>query len=250
MFLQAWQHHPPSILCVKLPAIWKFCGYKISLEDQFGKFDRKTDEGFFVAYLMNSIPFRVFNSRKRIVEENLHISFSENTSNVVGSGPDWLFNIDALIRTMNYEPIDAGTQPNGFAGTKACDNAGQARKETEPVKDYIMLPLWIADLPFSQDPKCSQDDGFQPSSNYGKKVDEDPRKERKCKDQEQEDNVNSTNNVNATRTNRVNVVDENISNKLQFNPDMPESKDISIFSSDDHEDDGAEADMNNMDITI
>ncbi|GJT29623.1 hypothetical protein Tco_0909898, partial [Tanacetum coccineum] len=47
-----------------------------------------------------------------------------------GSGPDWLFDIDALTRTMNYEPIVAGTQSNGFAGTKASDNAGQARKKT------------------------------------------------------------------------------------------------------------------------
>ncbi|GKF96860.1 hypothetical protein Tco_0292681, partial [Tanacetum coccineum] len=33
--------------------------------------------------------------------------------------------------------------------TKVSDNAGQARKETEPVKDYILLPLWTGDLPFS-----------------------------------------------------------------------------------------------------
>ncbi|GJX14426.1 ribonuclease H-like domain-containing protein [Tanacetum coccineum] len=45
----------------------------------------------------------------------------------------WLFDIDALTRIMNYEPIVAGTQSNGFAGTKASDNAGQARKEIEPV---------------------------------------------------------------------------------------------------------------------
>ncbi|GJV08102.1 hypothetical protein Tco_1345758 [Tanacetum coccineum] len=38
---------------------------------------------------------------------------------------------------------------NGFASTKASDNAYQARKELEPVKDYILLPLWTADPPFS-----------------------------------------------------------------------------------------------------
>ncbi|GJW33515.1 putative ribonuclease H-like domain-containing protein [Tanacetum coccineum] len=65
-----------------------------------------------------------------------------------GSGPDWLFDIDALTRTMNYEPIVAGIEFNGFAGTKASDNAGQARKETEPVKDYTLLPLWTADPPY------------------------------------------------------------------------------------------------------
>ncbi|GJR81111.1 ribonuclease H-like domain-containing protein [Tanacetum coccineum] len=56
-----------------------------------------------------------------------------------------------------------GTQSNGFVGTKASDNAVQARKETEPVKDYIMLPLWTVDLSFSQDPKSSHNDGSKPS---------------------------------------------------------------------------------------
>ncbi|GJS44360.1 putative ribonuclease H-like domain-containing protein [Tanacetum coccineum] len=59
-----------------------------------------------------------------------------------GSGPDWLFDIDALTRTMNYEPI---------------------------VADYILLPLWTADPPYSQDPKSSHDDGSKPSSDNGKK---------------------------------------------------------------------------------
>nr|GFB64448.1 ribonuclease H-like domain-containing protein [Tanacetum cinerariifolium] len=101
------------------------------------------------------------------------------------------------------------------------DNAGQARKETEPIKYCILLPLWTADPPFSQDPKSSNDGGFKPLSDDGKKVDEDPRKENKCKDQEKKDNVNNTNNVNnvgnvntvstvnVAGTDRVNVVDEN-----------------------------------------
>ncbi|GJT53819.1 putative ribonuclease H-like domain-containing protein [Tanacetum coccineum] len=47
--------------------------------DHLGKFDGKADEGFFVGYSTNSKAFRVFNSRTRIVEENLHVQFSENT---------------------------------------------------------------------------------------------------------------------------------------------------------------------------
>nr|GEV29233.1 hypothetical protein [Tanacetum cinerariifolium] len=195
--------------------------------DHLGKFDGKADEGLFVGYSMNSKSFRVFNSRKRIVEENLHIRFSENTPNAVG------------------------TQSNGSACTKACDNAGQARKETEPIKDYILLPLWTADPPFSQDPKSSQDDRFQPSSDHEKKADGDPSKGSECRDQEHDDNVNNTNNVNAASTNRVNDVSKNISNELPFNPDMPSLKDISTFNfSSDHEDDAEETDMNNMDTTI
>ncbi|GJX97119.1 retrovirus-related pol polyprotein from transposon TNT 1-94 [Tanacetum coccineum] len=149
--------------------------------DHIGKFDGKAVEGFFVGYSLNSKAFRVFNSRTRIVEENLHIRFSESTPNVVGSGPDWLFDIDALTRTINYEPIVVGTQSNGFAGTKASDNA---------------------------DPNSSYDDGSKPLNDDRKKVDEHPRKNNKCNYQEKEDNINITNNVNAASINKVNAIDD------------------------------------------
>ncbi|GJV27977.1 uncharacterized mitochondrial protein-like protein [Tanacetum coccineum] len=189
--------------------------------DHLGKFNGKADEGFFVGYSLNNKAFRVFNSRTRIVEENLHIRFSESTPNAIGSGPDWIFDIDALTRTMNYELI--------VAGTKASDNAGQARKETEHVKDYILLPLWTADLPYSQDPKSSHDDGSKPSSDDGKKVDKDPRKDSECNDQEKEDNVNITNNVNAASINEVNVVGGKTSIELPFDPNMHALEDYIIF---------------------
>ncbi|GJR41043.1 putative ribonuclease H-like domain-containing protein [Tanacetum coccineum] len=219
--------------------------------DHLGKFDRKADKGFFIRYSLNSKSFRVFNNRTRIVKENLHIRFSDSTPNVVGSGPDWLFDIDALTRTMNYEPVVIGTQSNDFAGTKSSDNAGKARKETEHVKNYIFLPLSTVDPPYSQDPKSSHDDRSKPSSDNGKKVDEDPRKESECNDQEKEDNVNNTNNVNAASTNEVNVVGGKTSIELPFDPNMPALEDYSIFDfSRDDEDDGAVADMNNLDTTI
>ncbi|GJW42744.1 putative ribonuclease H-like domain-containing protein [Tanacetum coccineum] len=133
----------------------------------------KANEGFFIGYSLNSKAFRVFNSRTRILEEKLHIRFSEITPNVIG--------------------------------TKETDNVGQARKETKPVKSYILLPLWTADPPISQDPKSSHDDESKPSSDDGKKVDEDPRTESECNDQEKEDKVNITNNVNAAGINEVNA---------------------------------------------
>ncbi|GJY29702.1 ribonuclease H-like domain-containing protein [Tanacetum coccineum] len=88
-----------------------------------GKFDGKADEGFFVRYFTNSKAFRVFNSRTRIVEEKVHVQFSENTPNTAGSGPNWLFDIDALTKSMNYKPVVVGNHSNGNAGTKACDDA-------------------------------------------------------------------------------------------------------------------------------
>ncbi|GJT02382.1 putative ribonuclease H-like domain-containing protein [Tanacetum coccineum] len=233
--------------------------------DHLGKFDGKTDEGFFVGYSINIKAFRVFNSRTMIVEENMHVQFSENTPNIIGSGPNWLFDIDALTKSMNYKPVVAGNQSNGNAGTKACDDAGKARMETVPGKDYILLPLWPADPLLSQSPKSSPDAGFKPSGDNEKKVTEEPRKEGgdSSNDQEKEDdNVNNTNNVNTAsdgnNTNNVNAVSSTVnaagievnvvgaktSIELPDDPNMPELEDI-VYSDDD-EDVGAEADMNNL----
>ncbi|GKA03779.1 ribonuclease H-like domain-containing protein, partial [Tanacetum coccineum] len=136
--------------------------------------------------------------------------------------------------------------------TKACDDAGKARMETVPGKDYILLPLWPADPLFSQSSKSSPDAGFKPSGDDEKKVTKEPGKEggdsskdSECSDQEKEDNVNSTNNVNAASTNKVNVVGRKSSIELPDDPNMPELEDI-VYSDDD-EDVGAEADMNNLD---
>nr|GEX51333.1 putative ribonuclease H-like domain-containing protein [Tanacetum cinerariifolium] len=190
--------------------------------DHLGKFD----EGFFVRYSLNSKAFRVFNSRKKIVEETLHIRFSENTPNNVGSRPNWLFNIDALTKIINYQPVVAGTQSNGNADIKDNNNAGQARKEKEPGKDYMLLPLWTANLPFPQEPKSSQDAGFKPSNDVGK---------------------NST--VNAA-SNEVNAVGRKSSIKLLDDPNMPELEDISIFEYLNEDVFGAEADLNNLESTF
>nr|GEY41277.1 ribonuclease H-like domain-containing protein [Tanacetum cinerariifolium] len=128
--------------------------------DHLGKFDGKANEGFFVGYSLNSKAFRVFNSRTRIVEETFNIRFSKNTPN---------------------NPVVAGTQSNGNACTKDNNNACQARKEKVPSKDYILLPLLTDDPPFLQEPKSSQDTGFKPSNDVGKKVNEVPRQKNKCK---------------------------------------------------------------------
>ncbi|GJS83291.1 putative ribonuclease H-like domain-containing protein [Tanacetum coccineum] len=133
-----------------------------------------------------------------------------------GNGPNWLFDIDALTKSMNYKPVITGNQSNGNAGTKH-------------------------------------------------KVKEEPGKEGgdSSNDQEKEDdNVNNTNNVNTAcdgnNTNNVydvsstvnvasievNVVGAKTSIELPDDPNMPKLKDI-VYS-DDVEDVGVEADMNNL----
>ncbi|GJV26947.1 retrovirus-related pol polyprotein from transposon TNT 1-94 [Tanacetum coccineum] len=186
--------------------------------DHLGKFDGKADEGFFVGYSINR------------------------------SGPNWLFDIDALTKLMNYKPSVIENQSNGNAGTKECDDTSKARMETVPSKYYILLPLWTVDPPFSQSSKNYPDVGFKPSGDDEKKVNEEPRKEggdsskdSKCRDQEKEDNVNNTNIVNAASTSEVNAVGTKTSIELLDDPNMPELEDI-VYSDDD-EDVGAKAYM-------
>nr|GEU48459.1 hypothetical protein [Tanacetum cinerariifolium] len=96
-----------------------------------GKFDGNANEGFFVGYSMNSKAFKVYNSRTKIVEETLHITFLENKRNVAGSGPTWLFNIDTLTKSMNYKPVVVGNQSNDSAGGK--NDAKDPRNEDNEV---------------------------------------------------------------------------------------------------------------------
>ncbi|GJU78513.1 putative ribonuclease H-like domain-containing protein [Tanacetum coccineum] len=126
--------------------------------DPLGKFDGKANEGFLVGYSINSKAFRVFNSRTRKVEENLHINFLENKPNVAGSGPEWLFDIDSLTKSMNYEPVTAGNQTNGDAGIETNVNAGQAGQEKASDHEYILLPLMLSNSPLSSSTQSTDKD--------------------------------------------------------------------------------------------
>ncbi|GKD06634.1 putative ribonuclease H-like domain-containing protein, partial [Tanacetum coccineum] len=222
------------------------------------KSDGKADEGFFIRYSTNSKAFRVFNSRTRIVEENLHVKFSKETSNIAGNRPNWLFDIDALTKSMNYKPVIAGNQSNGIAGTKTCKNAGKARVETILGKDYILLLFLNQDLPFSSSSKDSPNAGFKPLGEEEKKDVEHPENEDSevpnteelRVNQERDESVNSTNNTNtiSSTINTVsiedNVVDENIVYGCVDDPNMPNLEEI-VYSDVD-----AEANMTNLDTHI
>ncbi|GJV77767.1 putative ribonuclease H-like domain-containing protein [Tanacetum coccineum] len=121
--------------------------------------------------------------------------------------------------------------------SKACDNAGKARMETIPGKDYILLPLSIQEPPFSSSSKDSPDAGFKPSGEEEKKDAEDPGNESGNPTEGKDSEVS-----------KVNVVDPKTSIELPNDPNMPELKDI-VYSDDD-EDVGAEADINNLDTHI
>nr|GEW20138.1 putative ribonuclease H-like domain-containing protein [Tanacetum cinerariifolium] len=83
--------------------------------DHLGKFKAKRDEGYFIGYSMSSKAFRVFNKRTQRVEENLHVEFFENKAIEKGAGPNWLFDIDSLTKSMNYVPVVAGTNSTNLS---------------------------------------------------------------------------------------------------------------------------------------
>ncbi|GJZ59070.1 putative ribonuclease H-like domain-containing protein [Tanacetum coccineum] len=169
--------------------------------DHLGKFDGKSDDGFFVGYSINSKAFRVFNTRTRFVEENLHINFLENKPNVAGTGPNWMFDIDTLTMSMNYQPVFAGNQTNGNAGTKANIDAGQAGKKTVSGPQYVLLPFLTSD---SQDPakegqkKDIRDQEKSLRKQFGQEIERFPS-------QGEATNTDSTNRVN-TVSSSVNAV--------------------------------------------
>ncbi|GJY00597.1 putative ribonuclease H-like domain-containing protein [Tanacetum coccineum] len=185
--------------------------------DHLGKFDGKADEGFFVGYSTNSKAFRVFNSRTRIVEENLHVKFSEETPNIAGNRPNWLFDIDDVTKSMNYKPVVIGNQTNGNAGTKE-NITGQAGKKIILDQEYILLPLLTSDPSLSKSAKYSTN------------------------------NINIVSSTVNTASIEDNAVDENIVYRCIDDLNMPNLEEI-VYSDDDEEV-GAEADMNNLATTV
>ncbi|GJS55664.1 putative ribonuclease H-like domain-containing protein, partial [Tanacetum coccineum] len=106
---------------------------------QLGKFDGKSDEGFFVGYSLSSKAFRVYNIRTRKVQENLHIGFLENKPMIEGNGPKWLFDLDSLTQSMNYVPVVAGTFSNDFAGIQGVSESSTSSQQDQ---DWIAMPIW------------------------------------------------------------------------------------------------------------
>ncbi|GJW48537.1 ribonuclease H-like domain-containing protein [Tanacetum coccineum] len=60
---------------------------------------------------------------------------------LIGSGPDWMFDLDFLTNTMNYIPVSVENQITVDAGTQESYVAGSSGKDKEPTQEYILLPL-------------------------------------------------------------------------------------------------------------
>nr|GEW43280.1 hypothetical protein [Tanacetum cinerariifolium] len=170
-----------------------------------------SNEGIFVGYSTISKAFRVYNTRTRKVEENLHITFLENKPMIAGGGPEWLFDIDALSIAMNYAPVPAGTNSNDFADNSLFDS-------------------------FSQDLDSHNKDKHGPSH------------ESKCDTQERPNAESSTKTVNTAGL--VNIATPTYVDYPSDHL-MSDLEDTRIFDDAYNDrDEGAEADYNNLEIVI
>nr|GEW15584.1 putative ribonuclease H-like domain-containing protein [Tanacetum cinerariifolium] len=238
--------------------------------DSLGKFNRKVDEGFLVRYSVSSKAFRVFNSRTRIVQETLHVNFMENKPNVTGSGPTWLFDIDTLTKTMNYQPVIAGNQSNHSAGVQEQFHVEKAGEEIK--QQYVLFPMWSSgsinpqntdgdaafdekELEFDEKKHESKVNVSPSSSAQSKKHDDKTKREAKGKiptvgkiypNSTNTFSVTGPSNATASPTHGKYLCID--ASQLPDDPEMPELEDITFF--DDEDDVGTEADFNNLEISI
>nr|GEU92871.1 putative ribonuclease H-like domain-containing protein [Tanacetum cinerariifolium] len=235
--------------------------------DPLGKFQGKVDEGFLIRYSICSKAFRVVNSRTRIIQETLHVNFLENKPNVAGTGLTWLFDIDSLTRTMNYQPVHVGNQTNSGAEDAAFDRKEHDFDVKKPESKVILSPSSSAQ-------SKEQDDKIMKEAK-GKSHVESVTGYRDLNAEFQDCSENSSNEV-TTASSTVPTVGQNFINNTnifsaispsntavsptygqtfdidasQFpdDLDMPGLEDI-IYS-DDEDIVGAEADFNNLESSI
>ncbi|GJR71882.1 putative ribonuclease H-like domain-containing protein [Tanacetum coccineum] len=142
------------------------------------------------------------------------------------------------------------------------DHLGQARKKIVPNLKYILLPLLTSDPSLSKSSRDSPNAGIKPLGEE-EKIDvehpenednEVPNTEEPRVNQEKDESINSTNNINTvsstvnTASIEDNVVNENIIYGCIDDPNMPNLEEI-VYSDDDEEV-GAEADINNLATTV
>ncbi|GJV70352.1 putative ribonuclease H-like domain-containing protein [Tanacetum coccineum] len=199
--------------------------------DSLGKFDGKSDEGFFVGYSLSSKAFRVYNTRTRRVEENLHIGFLENKPMIEGNGPKWLFDIDSLTQSMNYVPVTAGTISNESAGTQGEFNTGTSEETSQ---DCIMMPI-SNDASYFDSPSKDVDNGEPKSAaDDQKQVEDGLDNENNEKDKSDDDcspkevnaagqHVNTASLDVNTCSFELNIVDPSVNTASSYDQDSPKT---------------------------
>nr|GEX62182.1 putative ribonuclease H-like domain-containing protein [Tanacetum cinerariifolium] len=233
-----------------------------------GKFEGKVDEGFLVGYSVHSKAFRVFNSRTRIVQETLHVNFLENMPNVAGTGPTWLFDIDSLTRTMNYQPVTTGNQTNPNVGFREEFDAGKTGEEAN--QQYVLFLVWSTSSTNPQNKEGDTTfDGIENDfEDFSKDISNDvsaaspivPAAEQNCSNSTNPINAaghaggqncsNSTNPISAAEPSNSNSSSSHRNSSIRDASQSPDVLEMENIVHSDNENVGAKADLNNLESSI
>nr|GEX57912.1 putative ribonuclease H-like domain-containing protein [Tanacetum cinerariifolium] len=166
-----------------------------------------------------------------------YVAFGGNPKG--GSGPTWLFGIDTLTKTMNYQPVTTGNQSNPSTGLQEQFHAEKAGEESD--QQYVLFPVWSSG-------------STNPQNTNGDAAFDEKEPEFEGKKPESEVNVSSSSSAHATGPSNAaaspthgksSCID---ASQYPADPDMPKLGDITY--SDDEDDFGAEADFNNLETSI
>ncbi|KAK1429938.1 hypothetical protein QVD17_12293 [Tagetes erecta] len=144
----------------------------LNLSDHLGKFESKSDDGFFLAYSSVSKAYRVFNSKTNTVIETINVKFLENSFPLVAHGPEWLFDLDSLSKSFNSNLFDFSGKTNKESGDLGCfsddsDNDDDGNLSSE----YPFMSFHNPDhVKSSQDPGPSGSQEDQESNNLEEDV--------------------------------------------------------------------------------
>nr|GEV22010.1 putative ribonuclease H-like domain-containing protein [Tanacetum cinerariifolium] len=198
---------------------------------------------------LGHINFKTINKLVKGLENQLSLKVkvikSDNGTEFKSSGPTWLFDIDTLSKTMNYQPITAGNQSNPSAGVQEQEKAGD-----DYVQQYVFFPLWSSS---SKNPQNTDDDAAFGDKNHDDKTKKDAKGKRPVELSTWYRNLSAntfsaagpSNTVVSPTHGKSSYVD---TSQYPDDPNMLELKDITY--SDDEEDVGAEADFTNLETTI
>nr|GEU84208.1 hypothetical protein [Tanacetum cinerariifolium] len=154
-----------------------------------------------------------------------------------GSGPTWLFDIDTLTKTKNYQPVTVGNQSNPSVCVQEQFDAKKAWEEI--VQQYVLFPVWSSGSTHVSPSSSAQSKKHDNKTN----INEDDAADTLVPAVGQI-STNSTNtfsvvgpsNTNVRPTHRKSLYVD--SSQLPDDPNMPELEDITY--SDDEDDVGVQ----------
>nr|GEZ09633.1 putative ribonuclease H-like domain-containing protein [Tanacetum cinerariifolium] len=210
----------------------------------------------FITGLENQLSLKV-----KVIKSDNGTEFKNSDLNQFCTSPTWLFDIDSLTRTMNYQPVTAGNQSNLSAGDVALNDK---EHDTEKPESAVNLSPSSSTLSGEQDDMTKKKDKGKSLVEYftgNRDLNADF-------EDYSEDSSNDVNNVGpivptagknySNSTNPISVACPSNTNTSPTHgksslkdasqpPDMLEREDIAYF---DNENVGAEDDFNNLETSI